>query len=210
MYSQLGQDKFVLDKVGRENTGFFVEVGASHPENFSNSLALEEANWLGICVDPLLNDEQYDKWNRICKRDKRAVYTYNGTVKFTEVDLNGGVLSTISEYTDIPDEFHSVRQGGREVEIPCVTLHDLLKEHDAPPYIDYLSIDTEGSELDILKAYDWGRIFGIITIEHNCHRGGNRKYLDDITTFLRGQGYTWMREVDWDAWFVHKNLEKVG
>lgn len=209
MHSQLGQDDFVLEKVGKQ--GFFVEVGASHAENYSNSLGLEGEGWTGICVDPLIDDEQYDKWERTCIRDKRAVYTYNGVVKFTEVDMDGGVLSAISDYIDIPDEFHAVRQGGTETEVPCATLHDLLEGHNAPPYIDYLSIDTEGSELDILQAYDWGRLFGIITIEHNCHRPGtSRKYLDDITTFLRGCGYTWMREVKWDAWFVHKNLEKSG
>jgi len=209
MPSQLGQDKFVLEKVGNE--GFYVEVGASHAEHFSNSFLLDEAGWQGICVDPLINDEQYDKFGRTCKRDKRAVWTHNGTVKFTEVDFSGGVCSTISEFVDLDQPYQKERQQfGREVEIPCVTLHDLLAEHGAPSYVNYLSIDTEGSELDILKSYDWTWVFGIITVEHNCHEGRDRKYLEDITTFLRDKGYTWMREVGWDAWFVHENLQKVG
>jgi FkbM family methyltransferase len=204
MYSQLGQDNFVLHRIGK--TGFFVEVGAGHPENFSNSLLLEQSGWTGICVDPLLDDEAYDKFKRTCIQDKRAVFTHSGTVKFRCVPDSGGVLSTIVDYVDTPDVHKSVRQHGRDIEIPCVTLHGLLAEHNAPAYVDYLSIDTEGSELDILKAYNWSRYFGIITVEHN----ERQDYLEEITTFLREYGYTWRKVVEWDVWFVHKNLEKVS
>ena len=49
-----------------------------------------------------------------------------------------------------------------------ISLYDMLKKHNAPQFIDYLSIDTEGSEYEILNAFDFSAYrFGCITVEHN-------------------------------------------
>ena len=76
---------------------------------------------------------------------------------------------------------------------------DLLIENSAPEYIDYLSIDTEGSELRILKAFDFSKYtFGVITVEHN--------YTSDrelIYKLLSSAGYTRRFEAvsKWDDWY---------
>ena len=78
---------------------------------------------------------------------------------------------------------------------------DLLNKYDAPDVIDYLSIDTEGSELDILTAYDFSRIFKVITVEHNYT--DNREKIHDL---LSSKGYVRIMEnlSKWDDWYVHK------
>jgi len=81
-----------------------------------------------------------------------------------------------------------------------VTLADLLLTHGAPSHIDFLSIDTEGSEHDILKAFDFSRYsFGLICVEHNFTE--NR---DKISSLLVENGYSQVfRELSaWDDWYV--------
>jgi hypothetical protein len=82
-----------------------------------------------------------------------------------------------------------------------VTLHDLLVQHDAPYEIGYLSIDTEGSELDILQAFDFkSRRIHVITVEHN--------YQDDMRSglyrLLSRNGFKRVCEdiSGWDDWYV--------
>jgi hypothetical protein len=85
---------------------------------------------------------------------------------------------------------------GDVIEVTTTSLMDLLEQHGAPPVIDYLSIDTEGSELAILEGVDWSRYrFRCITVEHNftAQRQG-------IQTLLEAQGYQ-RREAHWDDWY---------
>ena len=57
---------------------------------------------------------------------------------------------------------------GRKYKVPTISLLDLLDIHNAPKFIDYLSIDTEGSEYEILNAFDFNKYkFRVITCEHN-------------------------------------------
>jgi hypothetical protein len=79
-------------------------------------------------------------------------------------------------------------------------LNDLLIKHRAPKYIDYLSIDTEGSEYEILEAFNFNEFsFGIITVEHNY-----TPQRDMIFALLTGHGY--IRKYEnisaFDDWYV--------
>jgi hypothetical protein len=77
------------------------------------------------------------------------------------------VHSTIDAYSD-GDMHAESRRGGTRYEVETVSLNDLLAQHGAPQRIDYLSVDTEGSELDILRAFDFDAWeVGLITVEHN-------------------------------------------
>ena len=74
-------------------------------------------------------------------------------------------------------------------------MNDLLKENNAPTEIDYISIDTEGSEYEILKNFDFQRYsFKVLTVEHNntinktlidelLIKNGYKKLLEDMSQF---------------------------
>jgi hypothetical protein len=82
-----------------------------------------------------------------------------------------------------------------------VSLSDLLRQHSAPGHIEYLSVDTEGSELGILQGCDFSTYqFDIITVEHNFT--ANR---EPIAALLRKHGYTrvFSEFSQWDDWYVH-------
>ena len=80
-----------------------------------------------------------------------------------------------------------------------ITLNDLLEQSNAPLYIDYLSLDTEGSELEILKSVDFSRYkFGIIDVEHNFVEPRRSQ----IRNLLESNGYKFNVENNFDDNYI--------
>ena len=199
--SQLDQDLFVSYLLNGKAKGFFVEFGATNGVDLSNSYLLEkELNWQGILAEPGRSWHE----NRSCKIDTRCVYSRSGQ-KVSFSDSVEPELSTISDYVN-SDAHAVVRKKSKQYEVETITLNDLLKFHSAPKEIDYLSIDTEGSELEILSAFDFSRYeISIITVEHNYT--GNRKKIHHL---LSRNGYERVFEQysQFDDWYLKKN--KIG
>jgi FkbM family methyltransferase len=199
--SQLRQDLFILIASGWKRNGYFVEFGATDGKHLSNTWILEKKyGWLGILAEP---DPRFHKnlaSNRASNIDFSCVYTRTGdTIKF----LQAGQLGTILEYIDVDEH---VRKG-QVIPVPTITLEDLLTKYCAPNYIDYLSIDTEGSEYSILENFDFEkRQFGCITVEHNYTQ--NR---DKIFSLLISKGYTrvFTELSSFDDWYIHNSLSSV-
>jgi hypothetical protein len=111
-----------------------------------------------------------------------------------------GVFSRVADV--VPDDQHE-RAGTREgtvIHVSTVSLNDLLLRAAAPQRIDYLSIDTEGSELVILEAFDFDRWdVRSISVEHN--RGPHRDGLYDVLT-AHGYRRKWPELSQFDDWYV--------
>jgi FkbM family methyltransferase len=193
--SQIFQDLFVLQTLNEKRDGYFVEFGAGDGDFLSNT-ALFERNygWRGIVAEPGRNSHERLKNNRRCIVDLRCVWTETGkTLTFSENPEPE--LSTIALFRRHADQAQS-----REYQVETVSLDDLLEQHKAPELMDYLSIDTEGSELPILHAFDFSRRkFKIITVEHNY-----RAVRDDIFQLLTSKGYKRVLErlTMFDDWYV--------
>lgn len=194
-YSQLGQDEWVLKLIPKP--GFFVEFGATDGVEKSNSLLLEQNGWSGIVAEPAKMWRRALENNRNCHIDFNCVSSITGnTVKFTEA----GEFSTISSYIN-SDNHSRRRQSNNEYEVKTISLGDLLNKYNAPPIVDYLSIDTEGSELDILQPYFSGanpRKISAITVEHNYTPAK-----DALHNLLTGLGYFQHdpSQTRWDSWY---------
>jgi FkbM family methyltransferase len=136
--------------------------------------------------------------NRSCAIDTRCVYSSTGEkIQFSETAI--GELSTISSFRN-SDANRTQRKVSTTYEVETVTLSDLLLTHNAPSYIDFLSIDTEGSEYEILKAFDFSKYsFGLICVEHNFTE--NR---EKISSLLIENGYSqvYPELSAWDDWYV--------
>lgn len=166
--SDLRQDLFVLSELNFKENGFFVEFGATNGISLSNTWLLErEFNWTGILAEPAHYWSPALEYNRPnSKIDRRCVWKTTGEkLMFQESELTE--LSSISSFVDA--DYHAkTRRKGKSYEVETVSLLDLLVDHNAPSEIDYLSIDTEGSEYDILENFDFSRFnFKVITCEHN-------------------------------------------
>jgi FkbM family methyltransferase len=118
-------------------------------------------------------------------------------LEFNEADF--AELSTIDAYSG-RDLHGKSRSRGRRYEVRTISLNDLLAKYDAPSEIDYLSIDTEGSELEILKNLDFSRYsFRVISCEHNFTAAR-----EEIKSLLEEHGYSRkLEEVSSvDDWYV--------
>lgn len=198
--SQLGQDLLALAMFGPTYRGFFVEFGATDGIEYSNSWLLEKKfGWTGILAEPGKSWHSELSRNRSCDIDKRCVYSSTGEeVMFS--DVNGApVLSTISKFRDL-DLHRGERQADSSYLVPTVSLKDLLDFYSAPKRIDFLSIDTEGSEWEILNAFDFSSYsFSLICVEHNYT--SNRTKIQEL---LVAHGYKKVHTElsEFDDWYV--------
>ena len=165
--AQLRQDLFVLSHLDFKKGGFFVEFGATNGVDLSNTHLLEkEFGWTGILAEPA------KRWRDALARNRTAALEFdcvwkdsNTTLSFNEVD--SGEFSTIDAFT-ASDDHRKTRKSGKIYDVRTISLEDLLEKYKAPEIVDYLSIDTEGSEFEILSAYDFShRKFRVISCEHN-------------------------------------------
>jgi FkbM family methyltransferase len=202
---QLCQDLLVLFLLNFKKNGFFVEFGATDGATFSNTYLLEtQYGWHGILAEPAKNWHQSLNKNRQCIVDSRCVWEKSGEeLKFFEA--NDGELSTIASFKDSDAHTHS-RKTGEEYGVHTISLGDLLAEHNAPKQIDYLSVDTEGSEFRILNALDFSKYqFQVITVEHNY-----TETRDKVHKLLTKNGYIRILEgfSQWDDWYIQNRTSQ--
>jgi FkbM family methyltransferase len=202
--AQLFQDLFVLFILKEKRNGFFIEFGATDGVKLSNTYLLEKAyGWSGILAEPAHCWSDDLKKNRNCSTDFRCVWQETGkSLEFNEPDF--AELSTIDEFSN-RDLFPKLMTVGKKYQVETVSLDDLAKSHNAPMEIDYLSIDTEGSEFLILKNFDFQKHnIKLITVEHN-YVSPDR---EDIFALLTSKGYTRMfvSLSEFDDWYVHNSV----
>jgi FkbM family methyltransferase len=203
-YSQLSQDILALVLSNYKQNGFFVEFGACDGLHLSNTLILEnEYSWSGILSEPAKKYHNDLLKNRNCSIDFRAVYsTSKKILNFKETDQSD--LSGIEEYFQI-DNHLAKRQIGNNYDVETISLNDLLLEHSAPSVIDYMSIDTEGSEFEILKNFNFDRYkIKFISIEHNFVEQSR----NDIQNLLEKNNYQRIltKWSQFDDWYVYKDV----
>jgi FkbM family methyltransferase len=197
--AQILQDLWVAWELGSPRDGYFVEFGAADGRKYSNTWYLEtELGWRGVLAEPARIWQPALARNRTCAIDRRCVWTETGrTLTFNQPAI--AAHATIDAYSD-SDSLADTRKDGLRYEVETVSLNDLLTHWDAPRRIDYLSIDTEGSELDILTAFDFDAWdVRLITVEHN--HTPQRQGLFDLLT-AKGYRRRFKHLSSVDDWYV--------
>lgn len=178
--------------------GVFVEFGATDGITLSNTFLLEKKyGWNGILCEPARSWSEKLFNNRNCKIDKRCVFSESSLiVNFS--DVAEGELSSISEYA-MNDKWAESRKNATNYEVETVSLRDLLLQNGSPMKIDYLSIDTEGSEYEIIKDFDFNEWkIGFISIEHN-YSENREKIFNKLSEYGYVRNFT---EISlWDDWY---------
>lgn len=117
--------------------------------------------------------------------------------------VSDAYFSTIDSFTD-HDNHSETRNSGQKYSVKTNSLFDLLQKQKVPPVIDFLSIDTEGSEFEILKDFDFSRYsFMVITCEHNFTLNRER-----IFELLTCNGYSRIHESfsQHDDWYISQKI----
>lgn len=203
--AQLFQDLWVLWELGAPRGGYFCEFGATDGRDLSNTYLLETGfGWQGLLAEPNPSYHAALAANRACTISHDCVHVQTGqTVPFL-----CATLPQLSRMADVvPQDAHE-RTGRRSVEqvveVTTVTLDDLFDRHGAPDHIDYLSLDTEGSEFDILQSLDFARrTVTAITVEHNgtALRGQIHELLLDLGYVRRFEELS-----RFDDWYLRPDL----
>ena len=178
------QDIFALLVLEERADGFFVEFGATNGIEGSNSYLMESRlGWSGILAEPARcwhNDLQR---NRSVAISHKCVWRESG-VRLSFRETRDAGFSTLDNFS--ANDHHRARRTMSKIyEVETITLSQLLHDHTAPNVIDYMSIDTEGSEVDILEVFDFTRHRPLVlTVEHNY-----RPEREKMIAIMFGQGY---------------------
>ena len=199
-HSQLGQELEVIKFYNNKEYGFFIEIGASDGLELSNTYLLEtKYKWKGICCEPI--PKKFEKLvknrpNSICY--KEAVYSQSGLILPFDISNSYDLLSGISDHID--KHKSTVDKDKTTVYVETISLLDVLEKSKAPSFIEYMSLDTEGSEFEILKNFDFEKYtFGLIDVEHNFMEPRRT----EIRDLLLSKGYIYKGENNWDDMYKH-------
>jgi len=204
--SQLGQDKFIDEFFHQKENGVFLDIGAHDGITISNTYFLEkERNWKGICIEPQQIEFQKLSENRTSINVNCAVYNRKGEMDFTYIEGYANMLSGIS---DDYNHTHKDRINGEvnyyggsisNIKVPVKPLQDILDEYQIYE-IDFCSIDTEGSEFNIVQSINFEKTnIKIFIIENNYKE-------TIIQEFLESKGYYLHSKLEWDDIFIKKNI----
>lgn len=199
--SQIEQERWVFAMCNGRRDGRFAEIGAFDGFLHSNSYFLEtEHGWTGICVEPnpTLFAGLKQRRSAICL--ERAVYRESGHILSF---IASQEIGTLAEYADCDayarDRAAAAAAGGL-IQVQTVSFAEIAGMGDfAKTGFDYVSLDTEGSELDILRTMDLERHrIALLTIEHNFVEPRR----EQMRMLLAERGYDRLN-VGFDDWYWH-------
>lgn len=206
-YSSQGQDLFVRDMLSGMRDGFFLDSGAGDGTNGSNTKLLEEQyGWSGICLEP--NAQLFNRLraSRQCICLSCCLYSREENVYFLEGARELGGIVEAFEPEDLARAkmVASLLKDGHRPAVVERQAHrplTVLQQAGAPEVIDYWSLDTEGSELQILECFPFERYqVRMLTVEHNYGRAR-----EPIRTLLHARGYDRVAHLDIDDGYVLRN-----
>lgn len=207
-YSQYKQDNYIYTNffLNKKN-GFFLEIGADDGIRFSNCKFFEDTlNWSGIAIEARKNAYCNLIKNRKCICENVVLSDIEETTDF--LDINGyglGLSGLVNKYDKrhierINNEIKNKNNKGSEIiKVNTVKLSSILDKYNITN-IDFLSIDTEGSELAILSTIDFNKYnIDVITIEDN--------YNDPLLIkFFLDRNYSFIKQIECDKIFKKRNI----
>ena len=164
------------------HTPTYIDIAANHAKKWSATYFLDRCmNWNGVCVEANPKYWSELKSKRTCKLVKDCVSDRVRAVNFSLTDAYGGVVSQskgggVNITLHQSDKFRNIYSGVKQM--MCQPVHAVIPSG----YYDFLSLDVEGHELNVLRGIDWNSMtFGVIITE-------NRSF--QVQKLLSGLGYT--------------------
>ncbi|MCB1108184.1 MAG: FkbM family methyltransferase [Chlamydiia bacterium] len=206
-YAERGQDKFVHTHffMNKKN-GIFVDIGAHAGIHYSNTYFFEKKlGWHGICIEPSPQRFSRLQCNRQCICIPGAI-TNNEEKTMKFIDVGAGWVSGLVEKYD-PQHFikhhiaDRIKRGDAKIfDVQCFKLNDLLNQYGIHK-VDFLSIDTEGGELEILQSID----FDTNTIDVICVENIYRD--PQFERFMKSKGYQYITRLKRDQ--IYKRIGMI-
>jgi FkbM family methyltransferase len=209
-YSQLGQDKLFNEKYFKnQKNGVFCEVGAYDGIELSNTYFFEKnLDWTGICIEPRPDLFEKVKKNRNCIKVFGGAYSSSTELEFNMCGRKG--LSGLVKDYDQP-HIHRINRECKQhnvinkiIKTKLYRLETIFDMNNIK-VIDFITIDTEGSEYEVLKGIDFKKVhINIICIEDNYPGTEKSK---KIVEYLKNNNYVLKHRLYQDFIYEHKDLK---
>jgi len=215
-YFSLNQLDRKLEKYVDYDNGYFVELGANDGVTQSNSLYFEKhRNWGGLLVEPAPQNFLKCRQNRSARNSIycAACVSFDYGNEFVRIVYANLMSTPVSLESDIQDPRAHAEMGDRflgsgetvfEFGAVARTLNSLLLDANAPKQIDFLSLDVEGAELEVLKGVDH-QIFRFKYLLVECRDFAR------LSAYLEKQGYRFVEKLsDQDCLFASTDSPEDG
>jgi FkbM family methyltransferase len=185
-YAQNMEDYHLWLAFGGQRSGTYIDVGAGHPIADNVSFFFYERGWQGIVVEPQRN--LIDLYSRVRPRDTSVcalIGTRSGLTDFHVFDAFHGLSTTSEKHAGAA---RSLGVAYQTIQVPMISLAQLCKDH-AVSTIDFLKIDVEGAEADVLRSGDWDRYRPKAVVVEAITPGSGEPSWQEWEPFLIAQGY---------------------
>jgi FkbM family methyltransferase len=190
--------------------GFFLDIGAHDGKTYSNTLVFEQLGWRGVCMEPLPELFAQLKENRRCDCYREALSDTSAPaadfIRAAGVDTLSGLESKMA-----PTHKDWIAREKGQVEritVKSITFPELMARYPEISTIDFLSLDVEGAEMDILRTIDFERYrFGLITVECIDEIPGEGERL---RAFMAAKGYGVLLDLGLDIMFAPQSRVEIG
>jgi FkbM family methyltransferase len=176
--------------------GFYVEIGAWDGRKKNSTIILENLGWDGVCIEPTPESFEALSKNRKCRCLNVAVFNKNGTAEFASFKNDPATNGLIETHPDS----HKNKYDQAQTQFIEVETRD-WSSLELPSHIDYLQLDTEGSELAILDCVDWTKQkISYICLEDNAAEYGDKTYYNYMLNLgyhcilHQGVDFLWYKE----------------
>jgi FkbM family methyltransferase len=185
-FAQEGEDLVLEQIFAGQPCGFYVDIGAHHPIRFSNTLRFYRRGWRGINIDAMPGSMA--PFDRLRPRDinlEIAIFGEHKIMKYFQFDEPA--LNTFSTVISESHRSKSSYHITAVVELEGRPLADVLDEHlPAGVSIDFMTIDVEGFDLEVLQSNDWSRFRPRVLLVEVLDRASGENVLDE---YLKVRGY---------------------
>lgn len=188
-YSQEGEDMILRTIFDDRNEGFYVDIGAHHPKRFSNTYYFYKRGWHGINIDAMPGS--MESFNQLRKRDcNLEIAISNQEQELDYYQFNESALNGFSKQI-------SEERQGKTYTITSVTkiktqrLEKVLDIYvPTEQKIDFMSVDVEGFDLEVLESNNWSKYRPKILVVEVLGLDVEKLSENALHTFLTHQGYT--------------------
>lgn len=188
-FSQEGEDMILLRVLGDKKNGFYIDVGAHHPVRFSNTNHFYKKGWSGINIDPLPGSMTlFDKKR---PRDINLESAVGRAGRLTYYMYDEPALNTFDEKLVSSRKRQKIPYDVVQTKKITIKPLDVILKKYLPKNtkIDFLTIDVEGKDMEVLQTNDW-LVFRPEYILVECHGYGCLELdKDKKIRFLAKKGY---------------------
>jgi FkbM family methyltransferase len=210
-YSTGGEDALLNYLFGFRNQGFFVDVGAFHPIHSSNTYLFYLKGWRGINIDA--RPGSMDAFDRVRPRDinlVRAISSGHETLTYAAMGDHPSMNSFSDEFMGALQTRDLVTS---RTPIETVPLAHVLAEHlPVGQEIDFMTIDVEGMELQVLSSNDWTLHRPSLVLLESFAPLGEELFAGEVASYMAGQRYRMILKTTTEMGFLAEEvrLSRVG